>query len=130
MWEPSDWIAPGALGVAALALAYAWWDRRGVRADSCRAALYDRQLSAFEEFVAIVRRYHDEVTAVERRSRERLDEARRQPEMLGVVAAEVTVPGQDAMNDVLSRPDIFSIGASGEDRCLWRVCPADSAVGG
>lgn len=34
--------------------------------------------------------------------------------MLGVVAAEVTVPDRNAMNDVLSRPDVFSVDASGE----------------
>jgi hypothetical protein len=61
MWEPTEWIALGALAVAGLSLGYTWWDRRGARPDSYRAALYHRQLLVVEEFVGRVREAHLEV---------------------------------------------------------------------
>jgi hypothetical protein len=96
MWEPSEWIALGALIVAAISavaaivsVGYTWWDRAKARPESYRAALYERQLSAVEQFVAIVRRFHDEVSEVER-SAERLDTARR--ELTAFVGGSVFIP--------------------------------------
>ena len=68
MWQPSDWIALGALivagvsaGAAIVSVAYTWWDRSGARADSYRSALYHRQLDATAEFVTLVREAHAEL---------------------------------------------------------------------
>jgi hypothetical protein len=58
MWEPSDYIALAATFVAGLALAYTWWDRRGARAESYRAALYQQQLVATLEYLEIAREIH------------------------------------------------------------------------
>ena len=65
MWEPSDWIALAAVVVAGVSVAYTWWDRRGARADSYRAALYDRQLAATDEFVQMARVAHERLLAGE-----------------------------------------------------------------
>lgn len=61
MWEPSDIIALAAVAVAGISLAYTWWDRRTARPESYRAALYGRQLSVTDEFVAMVREAHQEL---------------------------------------------------------------------
>jgi hypothetical protein len=68
MWEPSDWIALGALIVATVSsaaaivsVAYTWWDRRESRPDPFRAAAYAEQVRIASDLVAVVRRAHMQV---------------------------------------------------------------------
>lgn len=68
MWQPSDWIALGALIVAAVSsaaaivsVAYTWWDRRQSRPDPFRAAVYAEQVRVASDLVRVVRRAHEAV---------------------------------------------------------------------